>query len=405
MALSRPHFPLIDAVCRALDDIFERRYYADRVIERVLKENPKMGSRDRAFVAETTYNVVRWWRYLYELAGTEAKTDRPSLLRVLSTYFYVFHGEQFTWQENSGMEFKSINRKKEELKQNLAITQSVPDWMFQMGEAELKENWIKELSALNKEADVILRVNTLKTDKEALRHKLAEDGIETIDVAGSIDALQLKQRKNIFRNEWFQNGFFEVQDSGSQQIGEFVNPQPGMRVIDACAGAGGKSLQLGAMMKNKGRLISMDVEERKLIELRKRSSRAGVNIIETKLIDSGKVIKRLADSADRVLLDVPCSGMGTLRRNPDAKWKLNPEFFEKVKALQKEILLNYSQMVKVGGQLIYATCSIFPSENELQVEAFLKEKGSSFRLLEQKSLSPAKSGTDGFFMARLERIA
>ncbi|HRE73564.1 MAG TPA: RsmB/NOP family class I SAM-dependent RNA methyltransferase [Flavobacteriales bacterium] len=398
-----PHFPLIDAVCTALAEIFEQRYYADKVIERTMKLNPKMGSRDRAFLAETTYDVVRWWRLLHYCAATNEQTDRPSLLRVLSAYFFLFHDKKYAWKENSGMDFSSVRQKHTEALAVRALRYSIPDWMDEMGERELGLQWEKELVALNEEAPVDVRSNRLKTNPDALSMFLQEDGIETERVEHAPDALRLTERRNIFRNKWFLEGYFEVQDAGSQQIAAYLEVKPGMRVIDACAGAGGKALHLAALMENKGRLIAMDVEERKLQELKKRSARAGVSIIEPKIIDSTKVIKRQEASADRLLLDVPCSGLGTLRRNPDAKWKLSPEFLEKVKKLQKEILFSYAKMLKPGGKMVYATCSIFPSENHEQVKAFLAEN-PSFKLVHEQKLSPALTGTDGFYMALIRKI-
>src|SRR6185369_699383 len=154
-----------------------------------------------------------------------------------------------------------------------------------------------------------------------------------------------------------QEGLFEIQDGASQQVAPMLDPKPGERVIDACAGGGGKTLHLAALMKNKGRIISMDVSEVKLKALRERCSRNGVDIAEVKVIESSKTIKRLEKNADRVLLDVPCSGLGVLRRNPDKKWKLKPEDFIELRKLQAEILESYSEMTKVGGRLVYATCS------------------------------------------------
>jgi 16S rRNA (cytosine967-C5)-methyltransferase len=193
----------------------------------------------------------------------------------------------------------------------------------------------------------------------------------------------------------------EVQDAGSQCIAPFLKASPGMRVIDACAGAGGKSLHLAALMENKGSIISMDTEAWKLEELRKRARRNGVHIIQARPIESSKTIKRLHGTADRLLLDVPCSGLGTLRRNPDAKWKLSLDFLDKVRTTQAEILRSYSKMLRPGGQMVYATCSILPSENERQVERFLSEN-PNFKLLEDRKILPSEHGFDGFYMARLE---
>jgi 16S rRNA (cytosine967-C5)-methyltransferase len=198
-------------------------------------------------------------------------------------------------------------------------------------------------------------------------------------------------------------GLFEVQDASSQMVSEFLGVQPGMRVVDGCAGAGGKTLHLAALMKNKGRIIAMDVKEKKLAELKKRASRADVRIIETRAIDSSKVVKRLKDTADRLLLDVPCSGLGVLRRNPDSKWKLTPEEIERVKTLQRDILSNFSDITKAGGKMVYATCSILPSEGEEQVRWFLEQTGDKWELLGEKRYSPDVYHADGFYMALLQR--
>jgi 16S rRNA (cytosine967-C5)-methyltransferase len=187
-------------------------------------------------------------------------------------------------------------------------------------------------------------------------------------------------------------------------VAPFLGAEPGMRVIDACAGAGGKTLHLSAMMENKGQLLALDIYPGKLKELRKRAKRAGAHNIETRLITSSKVIKRLSDTADRVLIDAPCTGLGVLRRNPDAKWKLQSDFVEKVRDTQLDLLTRYSQMLRRGGKLVYATCSILPSENQQQVDAFLKSKaGREFQLLKVSSLLPSREGFDGFYMALLER--
>ena len=178
-------------------------------------------------------------------------------------------------------------------------------------------------------------------------------------------------------------------------------PKPGERIVDACAGAGGKSLHLAALMKNKGRVISMDIHETKLAELRKRAVRAGADIIETRWIDSNKVIKRLNNSIDRVLLDVPCTGLGVLRRNPDAKWKLKPENLLELLKTQHFILENYSKMLKTGGTLVYSTCSILPDENENQVKTFLREN-PSWNLESEQLLLPDVSDYDGFYIAKLK---
>jgi 16S rRNA (cytosine967-C5)-methyltransferase len=282
-----------------------------------------------------------------------------------------------------------------------AVKESIPDWLDQIGFEQLGSRWEKLLKALNTQAPVVLRANRLKTDREKLRLALEREGIDARPFEGFEDALVLAVRKNVFRTEAFKKGLFEVQDLASQAVAPFLDPQPGERVIDACAGAGGKTLHIAALMKNKGRLISMDVEERKLGELRVRTSRNGVDIVEVRVIESSKTIKRLENSADRVLLDVPCSGLGVLRRNPDAKWKMTPRQIDEISKIQREILGTYPKMVKSGGVLVYSTCSLLPSENEKQVQWFLSEN-SDWSLEGEKHFWPDE-GFDGFYMAKLRR--
>jgi 16S rRNA (cytosine967-C5)-methyltransferase len=237
---------------------------------------------------------------------------------------------------------------------------------------------------------------------DELKKYFDENNIKYEQLYDYPEAFILENRINIFRLDAFKNGWIEIQDASSQLVAPFLDVKPGMRVIDACAGAGGKTLHIAALMKNKGKIIALDTEEWKLKELRKRASRNNIDIIETKIIDSNKVIKRHKETADRLLLDVPCSGLGVLKRNPDAKWKLSPEFIEDVKKKQQEIISNYSEMLKPGGKMVYATCSILPSENQLQVKAFLKDN-TNFSLLEEKIILPSISGFDGFYMALIEK--
>ena len=277
---------------------------------------------------------------------------------------------------------------------------SIPDWLDEVGTEQLgKEKWEKELSAINDTAPVTIRANIFKNDVHALMKLLTEEGVETTLIEGVPHALLVNKRQNIFITQAFKDGRFELQDPGSQLIAQYLDVQSGQRVIDACAGAGGKSLYLSNLMQNKGQLISLDVEQWKLDELKKRARRNGAHNIETRLIES-KTIKRLKESADRVLLDVPCTGLGTLRRNPDAKWKLSQSFLEEVNQLQASILQNYSSMVKPGGKLVYATCSILPSENELQVKKFM-ESNSGWTLLKENHTDTLTTGFDGFYMALL----
>ena len=395
---AKPHRILLQAIVNALVTIFNDGKFADKVIEKTLKENPKFGGRDRRFVAETTYDIVRNYRLIAHLAGSE--TD---FWKIVGTYFIM---EQLPMPDER--EFGKLNQKdildKYKALTDQKIIQSYPDWIWNLCETELgKEVWEEEAKALNKQADVVLRVNTLKTKKEILQKHLAEQEIEVESIDEFTDALVLLKRQNVFQNQLFKLGLFELQDAGSQAISEFLGVEPGMRVIDACAGGGGKTLHLSALMQNKGRIISMDVTQWKLDELKKRARRATASNIEPRLIEGSKTIKRLENTADRVLLDVPCSGLGVIKRNPDAKWKLDIGFIERTKELQQKILSEYSLMTKKGGQLVYSTCSILPSENRGQVDKFLADN-KNFELVRDKSILPSQ-GFDGFYMALIKRVS
>ncbi len=392
---------LSEAVIQGLQSIFTDNKYADKVIEKILKSNPKWGARDRRFIAETIYDIVRWHRLFKEIS--EAEDD--DFWKLLGVWCLWNNAEFPDWEEFAGLSRKKIEANYEKLKDIRKIRESIPDWLDELGEKELGKDWDTELAALNEEAKVVLRVNTLKISRKELHEQLEEnENIQTEAPNEFPDALILEQRQNIFTRQQFRDGLFEVQDAGSQVIAPFLKPEPGMRVVDACAGAGGKTLQLASLMKNKGRIIAMDTEGWKLDELKKRARRAGVGNIEPRVIESSKTIKRLENSADRLLLDVPCSGLGVIKRNPDAKWKLTPEFMERVKELQQHILVDYSTMLKKDGLMVYSTCSLLPSENEKQVEKFLESRSDKFELLEQKWIKPSE-GFDGFYMALIKRKA
>lgn len=394
----RLHRGTSEAVVQSLKLIFEENRYADKVIEKVLKQNSRWGARDRRFIAETTYDIVRWYRWFRELGQVKGN----DFWRLLGVWCILSGVDLPAWDEFKGLSADAVLSAEKKNVYSRKVRESVPDWLDELGEAELgAEKWQTELSALNELAPVVLRTNTLKISKAELQARLAEDGIGTTSLAEFPDALVLEERQNIFGSPAFKEGMFEVQDAGSQAISPFLRVAPGMRVIDACAGAGGKTLHLAALMKNKGRIVAMDTEQWKLDELQKRARRAGVSNMEAKVIESGKTIKRLANSADRLLLDVPCSGLGVLKRNPDAKWKLSLDFITKIRELQQHILHDYCEMLKPGGLLLYSTCSILPSENENQIRGFLAEK-PGFELVEERHLFPSQ-GFDGFYMALISR--
>ena len=399
----RLHRNLCFATVDGLLLIFNEGMYADKVVQQLLKRDKRWGSRDRGFVAETTYDIVRWKRLYAEIANVKEPFSRDEIWRLFAVWATLKGIKLPDWKYFEATPQRKIKGRFDELSKIRKIKESVPDWMDELATKELGENvWTKEIAALNLQAEVVLRVNTLKTTKEKLQAELFDLEIESEILKNHPDALKLKERANVFTTDAFKKGFFEVQDASSQLVADYLDVKPGMKVIDTCAGAGGKTLHLAALMENKGQIIATDIYESKLKKLKIRTRRAGVFNVTTKEIDSLKVIKKMKGTADRVLIDAPCSGIGVLKRNPDSKWKLQPEFVENIIKTQAEILENYSQLVKVGGKMVYATCSILPSENENQVKNFLNNH-PEFELEKQNKVSAYKSGFDGFYMALLER--
>jgi 16S rRNA (cytosine967-C5)-methyltransferase len=385
--------------------IFNEGEYADKVVARALKKDKRWGSHDRKFVAETIYEIVRWKRLYTEIAEVKEPFDRDKIWRIFAVWAVLRGYNLPDWKYFEDTPVRRIKGKFDELTKTRKFKESIPDWMDELGVKELGEEvWTKELAAQNEQAKVILRVNRLKTTKEKLRAILMDLNIETEFHKDYPDALILTERANVFLTDAFKDGLFEVQDASSQLVAYFLDVQPGMRVVDTCAGAGGKTLHLASLMENKGQLIAMDLYESKLKQLKIRAKRNGAFNIEPRVIESTKTIKKLHEKADRVLIDAPCSGLGVLKRNPDSKWKLQPEFIDNIRKVQAEVLENYSKIVKPGGKLVYATCSVLPSENQDQIKHFLTtEIGKEFTFVQDRKVLAHESGFDGFYMALLER--
>ncbi len=396
---------LLKEVFKTLQYIFVDGTFMDKAMEKTMRNNKKWKVRERSFVAETIYDLVRNWRLILTCSGSNAALSENNWKSIYGTWL-VIKGEELPetaeYREINQSKIISLVKKYEHIRK---IWESYPDWLDERCEKELgTAQWNKLAAALNHNASMVLRANSLKTTVEELQNTLTEVGIETERLAWAPEALQLKFSRNVFRYEPFKNGWFEVQDPASQMVADFLGVKPGMRVVDACAGAGGKTLHLASLMKNKGNIIALDTKEFKLAELKKRSKRAGVAIVECRFIDSTKVVKRLKDSADRLLLDVPCSGLGVLRRNPDTKWMLKPEEIDNVIKTQREILERFSPITKIGGMMVYATCSILPSEGKEQINWFL-ENNSNWTLEGEKQYSPLTFDCDGFYMALLKRVS
>lgn len=395
---------LVAAVVQSLQSIFNENSKADKEIASRLKSDKRWGSRDRSFIAETTYDIVRWKRFYEEIAQVEAPYSKSDLYALFAVWVFLKGYELPDWVEFKESNFEEFEKRKEQVIKIRAIRESIPDWLDEVGKYELGKVWDDEIEALNKQANVVLRTNLLKNTRSDLIKTLSSENVDADLLEDSEVGLVLSQRKNMNTLESYQNGLFEIQDASSQRVAPFMDLQTGLTVIDACAGAGGKSLHIAELMQNKGKIIACDIYQSKLIELEKRAKRAGISILKTILLDENESTVLPELKADRVLIDAPCSGLGVLRRNPDSKWKLNPEFMDEIRENQLSLLKKYSKWVNENGKLIYATCSILPSENENQIKNFLgSEEGKEFKLVKEEKILVHQTGNDGFYMAMLER--
>ena len=372
----------------------------------LLKKNKRWGSRDRRLIGEGVFEIIRWKRKFSEMGKLDPKSDRYywSLLGIWVINKNIPLPEWDFFSEIKSETF-SLNLKPK--KNARAILQSIPDWLDNLGLKNFgKSIWEKEIRSLNEKAPLVIRVNIFKTTPIKLKNILKKKyGIESTIIPEFPTALFLNKHQKLNHIELFKQGWFEVQDANSQKVSIFADPKPGMLVFDACAGAGGKTLHLANLMKNKGRIIALDPNKKKLEQLEKRIKRNGVRIVKIQNIDSDDIFKKYRKNVDLVLIDAPCSSLGVLRRNPALKWHMNPKQIDKLIQVQQEILRKQSILVKKGGTLVYSTCSIFSNENEKQIQNFLKSNsGKSFRLEKEKTLLTQNSKGDGFYMARLNRI-
>jgi len=390
------HRILAEAASGIVKSVFKEHRVLDHALAAAFEENPKWGKRDRGFIAETVFEVVRWRRALGFLADSEETNAMCAAQWVRMGY------EIPDWWHFKGLTGDEMRAREDDLSaQPRAIRESIPDWLDDLGAAELGDAWDAEISALNQRARVFLRVNTLKLTREKAIEWLATFDVEAAEVPGLPAALMLAPGKSLPK-ALRTDGRVEIQDAGSQLIAPLLDAQAGERIIDACSGAGGKALHLAALMGNEGRVFGMDVDDKKLAELERRAKRAGATCIKAKAITESTPAD-FAEIADRLLIDAPCSGLGTLKRQPDLKWRLKAAQLERVRGIQKELLASYTAMLKPGGRLVYATCSILPSENRAAVDSLLARGG--FALLEERLVSPAVAGFDGFYAAALVKDA
>ncbi|MFC5051188.1 RsmB/NOP family class I SAM-dependent RNA methyltransferase [Rubritalea spongiae] len=390
------HRLLATSAADIIHAVFEQRKVLDHSLAKAFQANPKWGKRDRNFVAETVFEVVRWRRALAFLAQDEST---PALCAAQWTRMGYDLPE---WWQYDGSDAETIKAREAELaEQPRAVRESIPDWLDALGSEELGESWDAELAALNQRAPVYLRVNTLKTSPAEAIDWLASYHIPAHEVSELPNTLVLNPGKTLPKSLRL-DGRVEIQDAGSQMIAPLLEPQANECIIDTCAGAGGKSLHLAALMRGKGKIVAMDIVPKKLQELQRRAKRArATRTIETQLINP-EAIATYESIADRVLIDAPCSGLGTLKRQPDLKWRIKPATIQRMRGIQQECLQNYSTMLKPGGRLVYATCSILPSENRQNVDHFLNN--APFKLIKECPVSPAATGYDGFYAAVLEKL-
>lgn len=408
-----------EAAAAVLTNVLSFTYAADGVLSGFFRANPQLGQRDRAAVADAVFDVLRHRRWLEKLC--HEASPRRLLLAVLlkfqglstSAVAPLANPDELEWlKEVRGSDASGLTE---------AERLDLPDWMFhrladQYGSAEL-ENLGR---ALQSSAHLDLRVNTIKVSREQALTALAEAGIQAQPTPYAPHGIRLVGKPAINLLPIFKEGGIEVQDEGSQLIAQLVAPRRQDLVVDFCAGAGGKTLALGAAMDSRGRLYAFDVSDRRLANLRPRLKRSGLsNVFPQRIAGTRDAhVKRLAGKADRVLLDVPCSGLGTLRRNPDLKWRTREADITEMAAKQAEILRFAAELLKPGGRLVYATCSLLKEENEDVVRNFL-ETHPGFQQLdaalvlaqtrvgldtgEYLRLRPDLHGTDGFFAAVLQR--
>lgn len=416
----------IQACIELLAEVLASPRPADGVVSAWFRERRYIGSKDRKSVHERLYDILRrkarlaWWLDRIDEEATPRSLALAHLaladhakLDLLNT---LFDGEKFCPARLSSDERK-WSQELERCRLDHAempdwVRYEYPEWLDEKFRARFAASLQDEMQALLLPAKLDLRVNALKATREQAVAALANEEIEAEPTPLSPWGLRVPARVNLMASKAFKDGLVEVQDEGSQLAALLVDAQPGMAVCDFCAGAGGKTLALASMMDNKGRLVACDVSEGRLKRSAERLRRAGIHNVTTHVLDAqgAKWLKRQASTFDRVLVDAPCSGAGTWRRNPDAKWKLKPEDLAELTVKQADILARAARLTKPGGQIVYATCSLLQDENETQIERFLAAN-QDFSLVPQGegkrylNLTPFQHGTDGFFAAKLARSA
>jgi 16S rRNA (cytosine967-C5)-methyltransferase len=390
---------------------------ADVTLSRYFKDHPRLGGRERGAVAEAVYAVLRNKSFFTDFAGTGNGMRRLTILGLAEAVGAESLGGLTEEETQFLARIKEIDRS---LLSPL-MRANLPQWLYDKLVAQFGEQETLALAAvLNTPAPLDLRVNSIKANRDDVVAQLAQAPIVAEPMPYAPLGLRVQKKPALQNLPLFKEGAIEVQDEGSQVLAQIVGARRGEMVVDFCAGAGGKTLALGALMRNTGRLYAFDVSEKRLAKLKPRMARSGLSNVHPVLIahERDAKVKRLAGKIDRVLVDAPCSGMGTLRRNPDVKWRQQPDAIGEMQEKQIAILDGAARLVKGGGRLVYATCSLLNEENEAVVEQFLAAHDDfqlvpmSAVLAEQKiplemdqylKLLPHKHNTDGFFAAVLER--
>ena len=428
----------LQAAIDLLDEVLSTPRPADGTIAAFFRARRYIGAKDRHAVAEQVYGVLRHLARLNWHIRAQDRTPYPRTL--VAAHKLLVEGETMDAIAGlfNGIKFgpEPLDERERRLLHRIAtlplmpndmpdaVKVECPDWVEEQLRARFGDDFTRQLEAMTHPAALDLRVNTLKSDRAAAKASLEKAGLSPMETPLSPLGLRIARRTAVSQLSIFNEGGVEVQDEGSQLIGLLVDAAPGMGVLDFCAGAGGKTLAIGAAMKNKGKIVACDTLEGRLKRSRERFTRAGLDtvVIQPITSEADPWLKRQRDRFDRVLVDAPCSGTGTWRRNPDARWKpLGPAVAELV-AIQSSLLDAGAKLVKVGGRLVYATCSMLPMENDDQVAGFLA-RNPGFRQLDiapvwQKtiggdcplpgpamSLTPADHGCDGFYAAVMERVA
>ncbi|WP_075793010.1 RsmB/NOP family class I SAM-dependent RNA methyltransferase [Massilia putida] len=392
---------------------------ADVTLSRYFKDHPRLGGRERGAIAECVYAVLRNKSFFTDFAGAGATMRRLTLLGMAEAIGADSLGGLSEDETALLTRIKEIDRSLLPPKK-LA---NLPDWLYDKFVAQYGEEETLALAAvLNTPAPLDLRVNSLKSDRDKVIAELATAPIAAEPTPYSALGLRIWKKPALQNLPLFKEGVVEVQDEGSQVLAQLLGARRGEMVVDFCAGAGGKTLAIGAIMRNTGRLYAFDVSEKRLTKLKPRLARSGLSNVHPVVIahERDAKVKRLAGKIDRVLVDAPCSGMGTLRRNPDVKWRQQPEGIAELTEKQASILDGAARLVKFGGRLVYATCSLLDEENDGIVQGFLAshpdfelvpmhqvlaEQRIPLEMGDYLKMLPHKHGTDGFFAAVLERKA